>query len=455
MTILELFQAQQNYVKTHQEPDVLRLKEQLIMLRSNMIKHEQDLYDAFQSDFHKSQQEVYLTEYAIALNELNWFIKKLNKIYRTKSYYDPLWIINQKTFTRRQGYGTTIIYSPYNYPFNLSMVPLIGSIAMNNTVILKPASYTKAVTQVMKTIIEETFSPEQCCIVDETWSEHLYDELYSLDPDLVFFTGSEAVGRKIYENYSSKLIPVVLELGGKCPVIVDDTFDVNITAKRLVWGKMVNNGQTCVAPDYVIVQESVKQQLIEALIQEFNTQYPAARQGEDIAYSVNKKSLAKFNELLQGQNIVAQLKTNDNQLGFTIVDVTKEQLDSDLMQTEIFGPILPICTFKTKEDILNIVQRNNYPLASYAFTTDKEFFNWLFWNIKTGAFVQNDVLVHCDKMSPFGGIKNSGVGQYHKWNSVTTFSQLKPMVKASRIDVPARYAPYTSDKLHFLKKFYK
>lgn len=454
-TVKELFSLQQNYVDNHLEPNLNLLKRQLIKLKENIISHEEKLYEAFYLDFHKSRQEVYLTEYAQVLNELNWFIKHLKQIHHKKQHFDPLWIINHRTFTIRQGYGTTLIYSPYNYPFNLAMIPLIASIALNNTVMLKLASYTKNVNAVIASILEKTFSIEQCCIVNENNSNNLYEDLYALNPGMVFFTGSEEIGKKIYENYSSKLVPVVLELGGKCPTIIDDSIDLDLVAKRLIWGKMINNGQTCICPDYLIVKEELKSQVVERLIKEFNKQYPKSKLGEDIAYSVNKKSIAKFNELLIGQKILAQLKTNDNQLGLTLVDVTKDDLNKPLMHTEIFGPIFPICTYKTKSDILDIVKMNDYPLATYVFSKDKNFIKWVFYNIKTGAVVNNDVLIHFTKNAPFGGIKNSGVGQYHKWSSVNAFSQLKTFVKTSKMDLSPRYAPYTEKKYKFMKKFYK
>lgn len=455
MDLKQLQQAQKTYLHDHRQANLVILKEQLKTLKTVILECEEELYEAFRLDFHKPKEEVFLSEIAPVLNELDWFIKHLNQIHKVKSVKDKLWFALHRSYILRRPYGICLIYSPYNYPFNLAMIPLIGAIALNNTVLLKPASSTPHVNQVINKIIQSVFLADQCCLVDNSFSDHLYEELYDLEVDLVFFTGSERVGRQIYTNYAKQLIPVFLELGGKCPVIIDEGMDINLIAKRLVWAKMVNNGQTCISPDYVIVHESQRENLIAAIIEQFNQQYPQVNQGADIAYTINQRALDKLHELLDNQKIIASLNTNVNQLPLTLVDVDKNELNSKLMTTEIFGPILPIIAFNDYDDIYKIIDHNPNPLATYVFTKKFWLLKDISYKVSTGAVVNNDLLLHFTKKTPFGGIKNSGLGKYHKWASVDAFSHQMPIVQTDRMDINQRYAPYSDQKIKFLKKVRK
>lgn len=447
----EIFLKQKAYAKDWKD-HLDDLKPKLIRLKDTLIKYEDEIYHALYEDLNKTKNEAYLTEYQLVLDEVKWFIKHFDRIYKIKTYRDNLWFVGHYSQTMREPYGVSVIYSPYNYPFNLSMIPIIGALACSNTVILKPSKVTKQTTKIIKKILSEVFSDNQCYVIeDELNDPDLYDKLYALDFDLAFFTGGEKVGREIYSTYAKKLIPVTLELGGKCPVIVDNSADLDLVARRIVWAKTINNGQTCVGPDYLVVHETQFNTLVLKIQKELKKQFPHEKK-DLIANLSSIKAQDKINDLAQGQNVIFEYKFNDHK-SLKLIEVN--DLDNPIMQCEIFGPLLPILKYKNWDDMLQIVDFNPYPLAMYVFTKEDHVTDLLRYHTKSGAIVVNDLLLHLTKHVPFGGIKNSGVGQYHKEFSIRTFSHEKPIVHSSKMDFNFRYQPYTDFKFRRMKKLLK
>lgn len=450
MTIKNILDAQKTYVKNWKQ-NIEKTKNQLILLKQTLVKYENEIYDALYKDLHKTKNETYLTEYQLVLNELNWFIKNFKRIYKKKHHFDNLWFLGHQSSTIFEPYGSVLIYSPYNYPFNLSMVPLIGAIACSNTVILKPSAVTENTSLIMKKIIEEVFDQNQCFAINPSeFKNNLYKDLYELDVDMVFFTGGEEIGKQIYQNYAKQLIPVVLELGGKCPVIIDDSADIEVAAKRIVWAKTINNAQTCVGPDYLIVSKNIYEKLIAAIIKQLKIQF---NNMDTVANLSSQKALERINNLALNQKIIYEHNFNE-QKSLKLIDVN-DYLTNPIMKTEIFGPLLPIIQYEDKAEIYKIIQENNYPLALYIFSTNRSLIDDVIYKTKSGAIVVNDLLIHLTKHTPFGGIKNSGLGQYHKKTSIKTFMHEKSIIKTTKFDVDFRYQPFNEKKFQQAKRWMK
>lgn len=444
--LVPVLESQKKYQNKKNWMDYKKDKELLIKLRTNFVKNEQEIYDALKKDLNKSDVEAFLSEYSLVIHEINYFIKNIGHFRRVHKVHDDLGIIGHKSAYVYEPYGTVLVMSPFNYPLQLSMVPMIGAIAAGNSVILKLSQQTPHINRVIEKICKETFEENRCYIVDNDLQD-LYKHIYELDVDLVFFTGSERVGKELYENFSKKLIPVILELGGKSPVIVDGTFDIDLTAKRLVWGKLMNFGQTCVAPDYIVVHESVKQQLIEALKKEIETQANNLYSSDNVAKIINKKQKTRLEHLMDDNyNIAFEYKVHENEPTFRIVDIANDQLDTKIMTNEIFGPILPVVTYKDENELWTILNKNANPLATYIFSSNKELVNKFVVHWKTGGVVNNMVIMHLTKHLPFGGIRSSGVGSYHQEYSYKAFSHIKSILKVGKFDASFMYGPHLDKK---------
>ncbi len=459
--LVSILQQQKQFQTTndwnHYQTDLQLLKR----LRSTLVHHEQDIYQALKQDLNKSPNEVFLTEYSLVLEELNYFIKKLKSYRKIHHKHDDFGIIGHRTQYVYEPFGTVLIMVPFNYPLQLSLVPLIGALAAGNSVILKLSQQTPHINQVIQTICHEVFEINRVYVIDWTLP-NLYDLVYELDVDLVFFTGSERIGKQVYQHFSQKLIPVVLELGGKSPVIVDGSYDLALSAKRIIWGKLFNFGQTCVAPDYVLVKAGYQDQLITALKKEIQIQANQLTASENIAKMINQKQKDRLRNLMTPDyEVVFDYQIHENEPHFQLVNVHSDQWNSPLMHTEIFGPILPIVVYHDQKELWTILNHNPYPLATYLFSTNKTLTKQLVTHWKTGGMVINSVLLHLTKKISFGGIKNSGVGQYHNHTSYTTFAHLKPIVKVGKYEPRFMYSPHQPNDLKLahallfkLKKFH-
>lgn len=432
---------------------ILNLKK----LKESIKSNEDEIIKALQLDLGKHIFESYSTEVGFVYSSVDYTIKNLKKWAKVKKVKNDLAQYPGKSYIYKSHYGSVLIVGPYNYPFQLVIEPLIGAIAGGNTVVVKPSEYTENVEKIICKIIKETFNEEYISVVVGDYKVN--SQLLDLDFDHIFFTGSVNVGKIIMEKASKRLTPVTLELGGKSPVIVDNTAKLKVTAKRITWGKLINAGQTCVAPDYVLAHEDIYDELVNEIVKSIVSFY-----GEDIQSNdeygriVNNKHMARLNTLINNnrQKIVFGGKVDfDNRyISPTVMrDVTMED---SIMNEEIFGPILPIVKYSTEEDIKKYLLEHKKPLALYVFSEDKQFSENIINKYSFGGGCINDTISHvASKYLPFGGIGTSGMGSYHGKTSFDTFTHEKSIVKKSiNINIDLVFPPY-KNKVNLIKKIMK
>ena len=422
--------------------NAFRIKK-LKALQKELGKREKDIYKALKNDLSKSGFESMASETVLVEKEIAKMIKMLplwNRPHRTKSS-----LINfpSKDYIVPEPYGKTLIISPWNYPFQLSVTPLVGAVAAGNTVVLKPSEFAPHTASIIHSIIEGVFDEEHVAVVEGDASTAT--TLLKKQWDYIMFTGSTVVGKIVAKAAAEYLTPTTLELGGKSPCIVDETAPVSITAKRLVWGKFLNCGQTCIAPDYLLVHENIKDQLIQELILHIEKSYGKNQQDStDYGRIVHQKHFNKLKKSIQKQKLVYGGQMDEKKLFFSPTLIENPTLESELMQEEIFGPILPIICYRKEEDIHNILKKRERPLAFYVFSKRKKFINKLFRRYSFGGGVANDSIIQfANDNLPFGGVGHSGIGAYHGKYSFKNFTHEKPIIKRSFwFDLPGRYAPY-------------
>lgn len=423
-------------------PNAFRIKK-LKALQKELGKREKDIYEALKNDLSKSGFESMASETVLVEKEIAKMIKMLplwNRPHRAKSS-----LINfpSKDYIVPEPYGKTLIISPWNYPFQLSVTPLVGAVAAGNTVILKPSEFAPHTASIIHSIIEAVFDEEHVAVIEGDASTAT--TLLKKQWDYIMFTGSTVVGKIVAKAAAEYLTPTTLELGGKSPCIVDETAPVSITAKRLVWGKFLNCGQTCIAPDYLLVHENIKDKLIQEIILHIEKSFGKNQQDStDYGRIVHQKHFNKLKKSLQNQKLVYGGQMDEKKLFFGPTLIENPPLESELMQEEIFGPILPITGYKEEEDIHNILEKRERPLAFYVFSKRKKFINKLFHRYSFGGGVANDSIIQfANDNLPFGGVGHSGIGAYHGKYSFKNFTHEKPIIKRSFwFDLPGRYAPY-------------
>ena len=423
-------------------PNAFRIKK-LKALQKELGKREKDIYKALKNDLSKSGFESMASETVLVEKEIAKMIKMLplwNRPHRAKSS-----LINfpSKDYIVPEPYGKTLIISPWNYPFQLSVTPLVGAVAAGNTVVLKPSEFAPHTASIIHSIIEAVFDEEHVAVVEGDASTAT--TLLKKQWDYIMFTGSTVVGKIVAKAAAEYLTPTTLELGGKSPCIVDETAPVSITAKRLVWGKFLNCGQTCIAPDYLLVHENIKDKLIQEIILHIEKSFGKNQQDStDYGRIVHQKHFNKLKKSLQNQKLVYGGQMDEKKLFFGPTLIENPPLESELMQEEIFGPILPITGYKEEEDIHNILEKRERPLAFYVFSKRKKFINKLFRRYSFGGGVANDSIIQfANDNLPFGGVGHSGIGAYHGKYSFKNFTHEKPIIKRSFwFDLPGRYAPY-------------
>ena len=435
--------------------DIQRRKELLKNLKKEIKNNEKEIEYALFKDLGKSEGESYLTELHFVYSELNIAIKNIDKWVKRKSVRSSLLNFPSSDYIIAQPYGITLHISPWNYPFQLSIAPLIGAIAAGNTVILKPSEYSINTSLVLEKIIDNVF-PEDLVKVIQGGPEEA-NELLNYRWDYIFFTGSLNVGKIVAEKAAKFLTPTTLELGGKNPCIIDETASIKVTAKRIVWGKFINCGQTCIAPDFLIVNEKIKNKLVNEIINQIKHIYgDDAQVSDSYGRIISKKHIDFLSSLLNNENIIYGGKIDSENKYFepTLVEIT--DFNSNLMKQEIFGPILPIYKYKDFNEIDEIISRYKDPLALYIFTKKRKFGEKFLNNYSFGGGAINDTVVHiANDRLPFGGVGNSGMGKYHGESTFKTFSHFKPYIsKPFWIDLPLRYPPFKK-KISFLKKVLK
>ncbi|MBN2504384.1 MAG: aldehyde dehydrogenase [Bacilli bacterium] len=426
--------------------------EALKHLRKNIVESETAIADALKADLGKSGFESYMTEIGLVLSEIDVTIKKLRRWAKPKRVRTPLALFHAKSWSSPEPYGVVLIMSPWNYPFNLSLIPLVGALGAGNVVVVKPASYAEHTGIQIKKLLEMTFPKDYVQVVLGGRQEN--QKLLDTKFDYIFFTGSIPVGKEVMAKASQHLTPVTLELGGKSPCLIDLDVDIKLAAKRIVFGKIINAGQTCIAPDYVLVPNKIKDELVEAMkqsIQEFFGENPL--NNPDLPKIINQKHLNRLLGLLEGQKIVYGGNTMDNRLSPTLL--TDVSWEDPVMQEEIFGPILPIIAYDELDEVLEKITSRDKPLAFYLFTKNKKFEKHVLASVSFGGATINDTLMHFASHNlGFGGVGASGIGKYHGKASFDTFSNHRSIVRRSDwIDLPFRYHPYDEKKKSFLKKY--
>lgn len=456
MNIHELVETQKAYFKTRETYLSKTRKAALVSLRKNIKLLEREILEALKTDLGKDPTEGYMTEVYLVYEEIKYQLKHLRRLMKDKKVKSSLANFPSTNYRRPVPYGTVLIMSPWNYPFLLSISPLVDALAAGNTAIVKPGSYSPATNKVIQKLISLTFNEKYVATVlgGRLENQSLLEEHF----DYIFFTGSTEVGKLVMEKASVHLTPVTLELGGKSPCIVDKTADLALSAKRIIFGKMVNVGQTCIAPDYLIVEESIKDELVGLLKKEIIAQY-----GQDYLHSerygkiINEKHFNRLTNLIKTGNVIfgGVSDPKSEKIELTIFD--EVSLYSPLMNEELFGPLLPILTFKAFEDIEKTINHFPTPLALYVFSKDKKFQNDLITYVPFGGGAINDTIMHiATSHMPFGGVGNSGMGSYHGEVGFYTFSHMKSIVrKGFKIDVPLRYRPFTKSKEKMMKKLLK
>ena len=413
-----------------------RLKKQIELQETQVI-------EALNADLGKPSFESYTSEILMVQKELDLFIKNLKRWAAPKRVSGSLINFPSKDYILSEAYGTILMISPWNYPFQLAMIPLVGAIAAGNTVVLKPSESAPHTSKVLIDILGQVFTEEWVKVIEG--DAKVAQDLLTLQWDYIFFTGSTTVGKIVAQAAAVHLTPLTLELGGKSPCIVDGSTSLQKTAKRIVFGKFLNCGQTCIAPDYVLVKKEHQQALIQALSNEIQKAYGKdSAQSKDYGRIIHQKHFDKLVSDLKGQQIVYGGTQDRASLFFEPTLVVDSPRDSDLFKEEVFGPILPIISYDSEEMLDEVLSELKNPLAFYVFSNRKKFVQQLLMRYPFGGAVVNDSIIHFTNPNlPFGGIGASGMGAYHGKYSFDLFSHSKPIVKRSFwFDLPQRYAPY-------------
>jgi aldehyde dehydrogenase (NAD+) len=435
--------------------DINFRKQTLVKLLNSVQKHEAEIIKALYDDFKKPAFEAVVSETAYIVSELNHTIKNINKWAKPNMVLPSLLNFPSTDYIYKEPYGKVLIIAPWNYPYQLALCPLIAAVAAGNQVVVKPSELTPNTSSIVAKIISETFDENHVKCVEG--GVEITQELLAQRWDYIFFTGSVAVGKIVAKAAAENLTPVTLELGGKNPCIIDATANLKLAAKRIVWGKFLNAGQTCIAPDYLLVSNKIKSDFIELIKKEIINAYGENPEtSPDFPRIINQKNWNRLTEMLKGESILAGGKSNiqDYYLAPTLLD--EPSLDSLVMKDEIFGPILPVLSFENEADLLSIISRYEKPLSLYIFSNDNPFAKKIIQNYSFGGGCINDTVVYfSNKRLPFGGVGHSGIGAYHGKLSFSTFTHYKAIVKrANWLDIPTRYAPYKG-KLKSVKKLFK
>lgn len=418
---------------------------QLKKLYATVKKYEIEVNDALKADLGKSHYEGFMCESGLVLSEISYMIRHTKRFAKRKTVYTPLAQFASHSYKQPVPYGNTLIMSPWNYPFLLTIDPLADAIAAGNTAIVKPSAYSPATSKVIEKIISECFDPEYVAVVTGGRAENtaLLDQKF----DFVFFTGSQAVGKEVLRHTAENLIPAVLELGGKSPCIVDASANIKLAAKRIVFGKYLNCGQTCVAPDYILCERSVNDAFVSEVVKQIKLQYgDNPLENKDYGKIINEKHFSRLCGLIDQKKVVIGGNNNPAtlQLAPTVMDNVNES--DAVMGEEIFGPIMPVLVFDSFDAVLDKLKGKDKPLALYLFSSNKNHIKRVTTELSYGGGCINDVVIHlATSEMGFGGVGESGMGSYHGKDGFFAFSHTKSIVdKKTWMDLPMRYQPYKS-----------
>lgn len=451
MNFQEILSKQKEFFATQKTKSLKFRKMQLELLKKSIKDNETLLYEAIYKDFGKSRFDTFTTEISFVLNDIDFYLKNLNSLARPKRVKTNL--VNQLGSSKiyHDPLGCTLVIGAWNYPYQLSLSPLVASIAAGNTVMLKPSEVAENTMKAMAKIINENFSPDYLFCAEGGVDEST--EILKLKFDKIFFTGSTRVGKIVYEAAAKHLTPVTLELGGKSPAIVSKNSDYKVAAKRIVWGKFLNAGQTCVAPDYVLVEKSIEEKFLEYLkqyIKEFNYQ----PESDHYTRIINEKNFDRLSALIAEEKVYLGGNIDKEKRYIEPTVLKNISWEDAVMQEEIFGPILPVLTYEYFNEALHQVLENEKPLAAYLFTNNSEEKKLFTEKISFGGGCINDVVMHLSNESlPFGGVGHSGIGNYHGKFGFETFSHQKAVLDRATWGEPNfKYPPYSDKKLGWIKK---
>ncbi len=440
--IENLINGHRNFFATHRTKDIKFRIENLKRFKSAIQKFENKIAEALWKDLHKSKEEAYLTETSIVLQEIDNHLKHLKHWAKPKRVPTPIHLLPSSSKIIYEPLGVSLIIAPWNYPFQLLMNSLVGSISSGCCALLKPSPYTPTIAGVMEELIHETFEEKYISIVQggRDVNRILLEQRF----DIIFFTGSPDLGKIVMKAAANHLTPVVLELGGKSPCIVDATANLDVAAKRIAWGKTINAGQTCIAPDYLFVHSSIKNELLKKIAANMENMFGEnAQESPYFPRIVNQNAMQRLQKLLLHGNIIygGKVDTDDNYISPTIIDEVKP--DFPIMQEEIFGPLLPVMTFEKIDTVIEYVNSHEKPLAFYYFGKNKQAKDVLSKTTSGGGCV-NDTLMHITNHHlPFGGVGNSGMGRYHGHDSFLAFSNARSIVTTPTwFDLPVKYVPF-------------
>ncbi len=480
MTITDIVNQQRAFFRTGATLPISYRKQALNKLKKAIQTHEKELLEALHTDLGKSEMEAYMCEVGLTISEINYISARLRRWARNKRVCTPLANFPAKSFTVQEPYGVTLIMSPWNYPVLLTLEPLVGAIAAGNCCVLKPSDYSPATSKVIASLIAEIFPPEYVTVVTGGRKENT--DLLEQHFDYIFFTGGVTVGKLVMEKAAQHLTPITLELGGKSPCIVDKTANIPLAARRIVFGKYLNCGQTCIAPDYILIDESVHDEFVTCVKKEIAKMYKAPLlsppQGgschadkaslsitPDYGKIINRKHFDRILGLIDPAKVVYGGGSNAETLQIEPTVLDNVTLDDAVMQEEIFGPIMPIIVAPLPSPheggkpfadwAIEFIRNRPAPLALYVFTNDKKTEKRFLKTVQFGGGCVNDTIMHlATSEMAFGGVGNSGMGSYHGKKSFETFSHEKSIVKKPNwIDLPIRYQPYTSLKQWLVRLF--
>lgn len=447
----QVVQAQRDFFLTNQTKNYKFRREQLLRLSGMMDEYETQIYHALYKDLNKSEYEAYLTEISIVKMEIKYVLKHLNSWMKPVRKKSCITVFPNKSYTIKEPYGVVLVLSPWNYPIQLSLMPIIGAIAAGNCVILKSSPSSVYTTKLLQDMIRCNFSSHFLAVVEDNVS---YDNILKEKYDQIFFTGSPRVGKIVMRAASEHLTPVVLELGGKSPCIVDKSADLRKAAEKIIWAKCINSGQTCVAPDFILVDENVKEDLIQALSEEINKNYKHCVYTKEYPRIINLHHYMRLSRLIDKETDVIGGRRNEEDMKIAPAIIPNATFESSSMKEEIFGPILPVLTYSNIDAALEELKLRDKPLACYIFTRNEKFSKKIIGEFSFGGGCINDCVMHIANHNlPFGGVGNSGMGSYHGKYSFDTFSHEKCILLNRGIyDIPLRFMPLTEEKLNALRK---
>lgn len=449
-----IFKNQKEFFESGKTINIDYRIKNLKKLNDIIKKNEDKILNELKKDLGKSNFEGYVTEVGILYDDINFHIKNVKKWSSEEKRKSPIVYYPSKSYIYKEPYGVTLIIGPFNYPFQLVIAPLIGAISAGNTAIIKPSENSRNIALLLEKLINENFPKEYLRVVNPLGGKETVSLLLDKPFDYIFFTGSVRVGKLVMQKAAQHLTPVTLELGGKSPCIVDSDAKLKLAAKRIVWGKFLNAGQTCVAPDYLCVHKSVKDELLKLIINEIRIQFGEnVRNSEDYPRIVNKSSLERLSGYLNDGKIYYGGNIDEDNLYMEPTLIIKPDLNSPLMSDEIFGPILPILVYEDLDNVIKFINHREKPLALYYFSESKKKIKYVLTSTTSGGVTINDTIIHVANPNlPFGGVGNSGVGKYHGKESFETFTHNKSVMKRGTfIEFNIRFAPY-KNKLNLVKR---